>query len=107
LPWLGTQPEGPAQGPAHPPLGSLGAPRRPGQRENLTCQVLLLGPRAHLAAPVIGKLANLVWMHVIHPPLFSRWQMAHTVGRQVAICRAPNEIAFTGGHFRFSVTRAS
>jgi DNA-binding CsgD family transcriptional regulator len=70
------QPEGPAQDPAHPPLGSLGAPRRPGQRENLTCQVLLLGPRAHLAAPVIGKLANLVWMHVIHPPFSSdgKWR---------------------------------
>jgi hypothetical protein len=36
----------------------------------------LLGPRAHLAAPVIGKLANLVWMHVIHPPFSSdgKWR---------------------------------
>jgi hypothetical protein len=106
LPWLGTQPEGPAQDPAHPPLGALGAPRRPGQRENLTCQEFLLGPRAHLAAPVIGQLAHLVWVHVIRLLSF-RWEMARTAGRQVAICRAPNETAFTGGHFRFSVTRAS
>ena len=68
--WLGAQPEGPAQHPAHP-LDSLGTPRRPGQREELTCQVALLGPRAHLAAPVIGQLAGLIWVHVIHllPPM--------------------------------------
>jgi hypothetical protein len=63
--WLGPQPKGPAQGPAHPALGTLGAPRRPGQREALTCQVSLFGPGAHLTATVIGKLAGLMWMHVI------------------------------------------
>lgn len=64
--WLRAQPEGPAQGPAHPSLGTFGAPRRPGQREPLTCQVPLLGPGAHLTTTVIGKLADLMWMHVIH-----------------------------------------
>ena len=63
--WLGAQPEGTAQDPAHPPLGPPGAPHRPGQREELSCQVSLLGPRAHLAAPVIGQLAGLTWVHVI------------------------------------------
>jgi hypothetical protein len=48
---LGAQPEGPAQDPALP----------------------LLGARAHLTAPVIGKLADLIWMHVIHLPP-SRWE---------------------------------
>jgi len=73
LVWLGAQPEGPAQDPALPPLGPLAAPRRPGQREELTCQVSLFGARAHLTAPVIGKLAGLIWMHVIQ--LFSsRWE---------------------------------
>lgn len=67
--WLGAQPEGPAQDPALPPLGTLAAPRRPGQREDLTCQVSVLGPRVHLTAPVIGKLAGLIWMHLIHLPL--------------------------------------
>jgi hypothetical protein len=78
--WLGAQPENPAQRPAHPPLGSLGAPRRPGHREELTCQVSLLGPRAHLAAPVICQLAGLMWVHVIHllPPM-----------RNGTDCRAP------------------
>ena len=71
--WLGAQPEGPAQDPALPPLGTLAAPRRPGQREDLTCQVSVLGARAHLTAPVIGKLAGLIWMHVIHLPP-SRWE---------------------------------
>jgi hypothetical protein len=32
----------------------------------LTCQVSLFGPRAHLTAPVIGKLAGLIWVHVIY-----------------------------------------
>ena len=65
--WLGAQPEGPAQGPAHLlPFGSLGPPCRPGQREKLTCQVPLFGPRVHLAAPVLGKLAGLIWVHVTH-----------------------------------------
>jgi hypothetical protein len=71
--WLGAQPEGPAQDPALPPLGTLAAPDRSGKREELTCQVSLLGPRAHLTAPVIGKLAGLIWMHVIHLPP-SRWE---------------------------------
>ena len=79
--WLGAQPEGPAQDPAHPPRGSLGAPRRPGQREELTCQVSLLGPRAHLAAPVIGQLASLIWVHVTRL-LSSRWEMALAAGRR-------------------------
>jgi len=82
--WLGAQPEGPAQDLAHPPLSSLGAPRRPGQREELTCQVSLLGPRAHLAPPVIGKLACLIWVHVIHL-LPSRGEMALAVGRHLAV----------------------
>lgn len=73
MPWLGAQPEGPAQGPAHPPLGTLTAPRGPDQREDLSCQVSLLGPRAHLAAPVIGKLAGLIWMHMLHLSS-SRWE---------------------------------
>jgi hypothetical protein len=64
--WLGAQPEGPAQGPAHPPLGPFGVLRRPGHGEELTCQVPLLGPGAHLTTTVIGKLADLMWMHVIH-----------------------------------------
>jgi hypothetical protein len=64
--WLGAQPEGPAQGPAHPPLGTFGVLRRPGHGEELTCQVPLLGPGAHLTTTVIGKLADLMWMHVIH-----------------------------------------
>lgn len=72
--WLGAQPEGPAQDPEPSPLGTLAAPRRPGQREELTRQVSLLGACAHLTAPVIGKLAGLIWMHVIH--LFSsRWDL--------------------------------
>jgi len=71
--WLGAQPEDPAQDPAPSPLGTLTAPRRPDQREELTCQVSLLGTRAHLAAPVISKLAGLIWMHVIHLSS-SRWE---------------------------------
>lgn len=67
--WLSAQPEGPAQGLAYPPLGTLGAPCRPGQCEDLTCQVCLVGPSTHLTATVIGKLAGLMWMHVIR--LFS------------------------------------
>jgi hypothetical protein len=63
--WLGTQSEGLAQDQAYPPFGSLSAPCRPGQREELTCLVPLLSPCAHLAAPVIGKLASLIWVHVI------------------------------------------
>jgi hypothetical protein len=39
--WLGAQPEGPAQGPAHPPLGTFGVLRRPGHGEALTCPVPL------------------------------------------------------------------
>jgi hypothetical protein len=61
--WLGTQPKGPAKDPAPSPLRTLGAPHHPGQREELTCQVSLLGPREHLTAPIIGKLAGLIWMH--------------------------------------------
>ena len=88
--WLGAQPEGPAQDPALPPLGTLPAPRRPGQREELTCQVSLLGARAHLTAPVIGKLTGLIWMHVIH--LFSsRWDL---MGMPLT-AEPPNEIAFS------------
>jgi hypothetical protein len=79
----------PAQGPLTAPLRTLGAPRRPGQREKLTCQVSLLSSRAHLTAPVIGKRAGLIWMHVILPP----WP--------------PKEIAFSQRLFpRFSVARA-
>jgi hypothetical protein len=72
--WFGAQPDRPAQDPTHPPLGSLGAPRRPGQREELTCQVSLLGPRAHLTAPVISQLTGLIWVQPIHllPP-YSKW----------------------------------
>ena len=51
------------------PLLTLGAACRPGQRENLTRHVSLLGLRAHLTAPVIGKRAGLIWMHVIRPLL--------------------------------------
>jgi hypothetical protein len=63
--WLGAQPEGLAQDQPHPPFGPLGAPCRSGQSEELTCQVPVLGPRAHLAAPVIAKLASLIWVHLI------------------------------------------
>lgn len=63
--WLGAQPKDPAQAPAPPPPGTLAAPRRPGQRKELTCQVSVLGSRAHLTASVIGKLGGLIWMHVI------------------------------------------
>jgi hypothetical protein len=82
---FGAQPEGPSQDPAHPPLSSLSAPRRPGQRQELTCQVPLLGPGAHLAAPVIGQLAGLIWVHVIGL-LSSRCEMTLT-----AVRRAPNQ----------------
>lgn len=95
--WLSAQSEGPAQGLAYAPLGTLGAPRRPGQREDLTCQVCLIGPGAHLTATVIGKLAGLMWMHVIR--LFStRWEMALTAGRHCVTAgrRPPNEIASSG-----------
>jgi hypothetical protein len=64
--WLGAQPEGPAQDLAPLPPGTLAAPRRPGQRKELTCQVSVLGSRAHLTASVIGKLGSLIWMHAIH-----------------------------------------
>jgi len=70
--------QGPTQGPLTAPLRTLGAARRLGQREKLTCQVSLLGSRAHLTAPVIGKRASLIWMHVIRP-----------------LCRPPKEIAFS------------
>ena len=79
--WFGAQPEGPSQDPAHPPLSSLSAPRRPGQREELTCQVPLLGSCAHLAAPVIGQLAGLIWVHVIRL-LSSRYEMALAAWRR-------------------------
>ena len=65
--WLGAQPEDPTQGLPAPPLRTLYASRCPGQREKLTCQVSLLGSRVHLTAPVIGKRAGLIWMHVIRP----------------------------------------
>jgi hypothetical protein len=71
--WLGAQPEDLAQDPVPSPLGALTAPRCLDQREDLTCLVSLLGTRAHLAAPVIGKLAGLIWMHVIHLSS-SRWE---------------------------------
>ncbi len=86
--WLSAQPEGPAQNPALPPLGTLAAPRRPGQHEELTRQVFLLGARAHLTAPVIGKLAGLIWMHVIH--LFS--SRGDLMGMPLT-AEPPNEIA--------------
>ena len=64
--WRGARPECPGQDCAHPPPGSLSSPRLLGKREKLTCQVSLLGLCTHLAAPVIGKLADLSWVHVIH-----------------------------------------
>jgi hypothetical protein len=66
LPWLGAQPEGPAQRPAYLPFGSLGTPRRLGQRNDLSRLVPLLGLREQVAAPVIGELSGLMWVHVIH-----------------------------------------
>jgi len=69
-PWLGAQPEGPPQRSAYLQFGSPGMPRRLGQRNDLSRLVPLLGLREHLATPVIGKLAGLMWVHVIHllPP---------------------------------------
>jgi len=65
------------------PLGPLTAPPRPDQREELTRQVPLLGPRAHLAAPVISKLGGLIWMHVIHPFIPD----GNGTGRRIAFSR--------------------
>jgi len=103
LPWLGAQPEGTAQGSAHPPLGTLGAARRPGQCEELTCQVSLLGPRAHLTAPVIGNLAGLIGMHVICLPS-SRWEWHCTPDGTV---RLRADLADWTAIAQFSVARAS
>ena len=66
LPWLGAQPEGAAQRPAYLPFGALGAPRRLGQLNGPSRKVALLGLRERLAAPGIGKLSGLIWVHVIH-----------------------------------------
>lgn len=65
-PWFGAQPEGVAQGTAYLPFGSPGTPRRLGQGSDLSRLAALPGLREHLPAPVIGKLARLIWMHVIH-----------------------------------------
>jgi hypothetical protein len=66
LPWLCARPEDAAQRPAYLPFGALGAPRRLGQLNGLSRQVVLLGLRERLATPVIGKLSGLIWVHVIH-----------------------------------------
>ena len=65
-PRFGAQPESPAQGAAYLPFGSPGTPRRLSQRNDLSRLVALPGAREHLAAPVIGKLGGLMWVHVIH-----------------------------------------
>jgi len=54
------------QCPAYLPFGALGAPRRLGQLNGPGRKVALLGLRERLAAPVIGKLSGLIWVHVIH-----------------------------------------
>jgi len=54
------------QRPAYLPFGALGTPRRLGQLNGLSRKVALLGLRERLAAPVIGKLSGLIWVHVIH-----------------------------------------
>ena len=87
--WLGAQAEDPAQDPALPPLGTLPAPLRPDQREELTCQVSLLGTRAHIAAPVIGKLTGLIWMHVIHLFIPTGMALAAEPPNQIALSRRP------------------
>jgi len=66
LPWRAARPEGTVQRPAYLPLGALGAPRRLGLLNGLSRKVALLGLRERLAAPVIGKLSGLIWVHVIH-----------------------------------------
>jgi hypothetical protein len=70
------------------PPGAFGAPRRAGQCEELTCQVSLPGPSAHLPAPVTGKLSGLIWMHVIRL-CSSRREMALTAGRHRAVESRP------------------
>jgi hypothetical protein len=69
-PWFGAQPERLAQDTAYLPFGSPGTPRRPGRGGDLSRLVALPGLRKYLTAPVIGKLAGLIWVHVIHlfPP---------------------------------------
>ena len=58
------QPQGLADGPAHPPFGPLGAPRCPGQRSDLPCLVLPLGLGQHLAASFTSQLATHMWGHI-------------------------------------------
>jgi hypothetical protein len=60
------QPQGFAEGLAHPPFGPLSTPRCPGQLNELPCQALLLGLRQHLAVPFTGELAGNMWVHVTH-----------------------------------------
>src|SRR5450755_4173012 len=60
------QPQGLAEGPAHPPFGPFSTPRCPGQLNELPRQALLLGLRQHLAAPFTGELAGNIWVHVTH-----------------------------------------
>lgn len=64
------QPQGSADGTAHPPFGPLGPPRCSGQRSDLPRPVLLLCLRQHLAAMFIAELAAHVWrhIHVTHLP---------------------------------------
>jgi hypothetical protein len=62
------QPQGLADGLVQPPFGSLGLPRRPGQRGEVPRLAVPLGLRQQLALPLPGQLAGQVWVlvHVTH-----------------------------------------
>ena len=60
------QPQGFAEGLAHPPFGPLSTPRCPGQLNELPRRALLLDLRQYLAAPFVGELAGNMWLHVTH-----------------------------------------
>jgi hypothetical protein len=81
LPQSRAQPQDPAEGLPHAPLGLLGAARFPGLRHDLPRLALPLGLRQAVALACHGELAGDMWVHLHVTHLLSVPLMKDSPGR--------------------------